>query len=76
MADTGFYSTELIPQTWRAYLQFNPLVSYIEMLRLSYFSQAWVSYPAFFISLGILLLFGLWGMVYLYRVEHEFADAH
>ena len=71
-----FYSTELIPQTWRAYLQFNPLVSYIEMLRLSYFGQAWVSYPAFFISLAILLLFGLWGMVYLYRVEHEFADAH
>ncbi|HAB89221.1 MAG TPA: hypothetical protein DCF84_01705 [Bacteroidetes bacterium] len=71
-----FYSTELIPHAWRAYLQINPLVSYIEMLRLSFFGQAWVSYPAFFISLGILVLFGLMGIIYLYRVEHEFADAH
>ena len=71
-----FYSTELIPRAWLAYIQINPLVSFIEMLRLSYFGQACVSYPAFFISLGILLLFGAWGVVSLYQVEHEFADAN
>ena len=70
-----FYSTELIPQTWRAYLQFNPLVSYIEMLRLNYFGQAWVSYPLFLYPLAsfCFLTPGEW---FTYRVEHEFADAH
>jgi lipopolysaccharide transport system permease protein len=68
------YSISLIPERWLPIYSLNPLVSVIEGFRWAILGQSYITWPSFWVSVGIVICFLLSGIWYFKRMEDEFAD--
>jgi lipopolysaccharide transport system permease protein len=69
------FSSNVVPEKWRLLYSLNPLVGVIDGFRWAIIGNTNPVYlPGFFLSIGMTLLFLLFGIRYFRRMERTFAD--
>ncbi|WP_127128426.1 ABC transporter permease [Pseudoflavitalea rhizosphaerae] len=69
------YSSSIVPEQYQLLYHVNPMVGVIEGFRWCIIGELPLNIPGMLVSLGVTLVFFIWGISYFRRTERSFADS-